>query len=252
MIELRTVGVSRRTAGLRLLCLPYAGGSSSVFADWYVHLPSDVEVRAPVLPGRESRIREAPFERLDDYVAALDEAIRTDLDGRPWALFGHSLGAQVAYQVTAARAAAGRQLPELLIVSGREAPGCLSDGQRVAHLPRDEFIREIGRLDGTPQELLDNDELMQLLLPALRADFRMIEDHHPAKHDPLPVPIVALAGQHDRDARPIKVARWVACTERAFRIVVIRGGHFFLRERSDEVLAVITSSLDGLAAGRNA
>jgi medium-chain acyl-[acyl-carrier-protein] hydrolase len=244
VIQLRVVGPVRPHVRVRLVCLPYAGGGANVFIGWHRRLPADVEVRSPALPGREGLLHRPPLERMDQYVAALDEAIAGAMDGRPYALFGHSLGALVAYEVAWSRFQAGRQLPVVLIVAGREAPSAHTSQPRIARLPTAEFIRGLARLDGTPRELLANDELMQLLLPALRADFRISEDYRPVKRSRLPVPVVALTGREDREVPPTAAAGWAECTGAGFRVVVLHGGHFFLHSRRDEVLAEITRSLD--------
>jgi surfactin synthase thioesterase subunit len=248
VIPLRVVGPTRPDARITLICLPYAGGGANVFSGWHHGLPADIEIRAPALPGRESSLRQRPIERMDDYVAALDEAVAGTVDGRPYALFGHSLGALVGYELACSRLRTGRLLPAVLIVAGRAPPFAPALDRRIARLPTTEFIRGLAESEGTPRELLANKELMQLLLPALRADFRMSEDYRPVRRSRLPIPIVALTGREDREVTPIEAAGWAECTAASFRVVVIRGGHFFLHNRRDEVLVEIARSLDTAVA----
>src|SRR5258708_2622210 len=167
-------------AKLRLFCFPSAGGGASVFRGWGEHLPPGVAVLPVRLPGRETRLGEPPFDLMEQLIEALREAIAPYLD-QPFAFFGHSLGAAIAFELA-------RTLPDppaCLLVSGARAPQLRRD-----HVPppppADEgLIQELRRLDGIPQELLDNQELMQLALPALRADTALYRNYVYTEGPPL-------------------------------------------------------------------
>ncbi|HEY1379547.1 MAG TPA: thioesterase domain-containing protein, partial [Gemmataceae bacterium] len=163
----------RPLASVRLFCFPYAGGGASVFRGWADGLPSAVEVCPVQMPGRETRFREPAFTRLPLLIEALAESLYPHLD-RPFAFFGHSLGALVAFELARRLRRDGSPEPQHLFVSGSGAPQARDHSGAVIHTrPADEFWQEVGRLNGTPAEVLTDGELRDLLLPTLRADFAL-------------------------------------------------------------------------------
>lgn len=154
-------------ARLRLFCIAHAGGGASAFRGWADALPPEVEVCLVQLPGRENRLMEKPFDRLDPLVAALTDAVRPWLD-LPWALFGHSNGALIGFELARLLRERGLPGPRHLFASGRRAPDVPPQSRLTGHLPDDEFLADLGELGGLPRELLENREIMQMLLPLLR------------------------------------------------------------------------------------
>ena len=184
-------------ARLRLFCFPHAGGGALTYRMWPEALPADVEVCAVQLPGRDGRIEDPAIDNLDALVDALVPELLPLLD-RPFALFGHSMGAMISFEV--ARRLRARQLavPQRMFVSGRRAPQLPpEDERRTFDLPKDEFVEELGRLNGTPREVLEHPELLELLLPILRADFSVCQTYVYAPGEPLDVPITVLGGLED-------------------------------------------------------
>jgi medium-chain acyl-[acyl-carrier-protein] hydrolase len=248
VIELRTLSpppAARPTT--RLLCLPYAGGSPSVFARWPAALPPDVVVQSVLLPGREALVLAAPVTTVERYVEELELVLGRVGQDLPLVVFGHSLGALVGYELTWRRWRAGRPLPKQLVLSGHGAAWIPSRRPPVAHLPAPEFLAAIAELGGIPAELLSDQELMALLLPGLRADVRMSEEYLPPLRAALPVPILALTGDLDPDVTPDDTAAWAAATSAGFELRVLPGGHFFLHDARAEVLDLLAGVL---AAGR--
>lgn len=231
-------------ARMRLFCFPFAGGSAAVFRTWSQGLPPAVEVCAVQPPGRERRMSEAPFRRLDALVEAVAEAMEPLLD-RPFAFFGHSMGAKVAFELAQRQRHRGRPQPSRLFVSGSRAPHMPDDEPPLHALPDDELIQELHELGGTPREVLDNDELMRLLLPLLRADFEVNETYDPASHEPLDCPLSAFGGLRDPEVPPETVEGWREHTRGAFRRRMFEGHHFFLLEQQQELVAEVLSDLDG-------
>jgi medium-chain acyl-[acyl-carrier-protein] hydrolase len=230
-------------AGLRLYCFPYAGGGVPAFRAWPDGLPPTVEVRVAQLPGRGARIRETPFARLGPLVAALAAALRPTLD-RPFAFFGHSLGALVGFELARALRRQGGPQPARLFVSGHAAPHLPQSGPAIHALPDAAFRDELRRLDGTPVEILDNQEVMQLLLPALRADFAASEAYAYTAEPPLECPIAAFGGAEDeRVSRPALEA-WRKQTRAAFSLKMFPGGHFFLHSARQAVLRALREELE--------
>lgn len=235
---------SRPEARLRLFCFPYAGGGASVYRTWFTELPSAVEVVGVQPPGRESRFREEPFRHLEPMAEAAAGALEAHLH-RPFAFFGHSMGAILAFEVTRALRRRSGKLPVHLFVSGRPAPTVESDDPPIHELPRERFLEELRGYAGTPEEVLRNQELMDLLEPLLRADFSVSEtyEYHPGG-DLLPVAVTALGGTEDRDVPPEDLEPWRRETTGIFHAHVLEGGHFFLHEHRGEVLRIVSRELE--------
>jgi medium-chain acyl-[acyl-carrier-protein] hydrolase len=229
-------------ASLRLFCLPYAGGGASVYRAWAGLLPAEIELCVIQLPGREQRIGEPAHTAMPDLVAALAEQLAPWVADLPYALFGHSLGALVAYELgQALRATAAG--PRHLFVSASPPPHCAGQRRPIHTLPDDQFIDELRRLKGTPEQVLQHRELMELLLPVLRADFSLLNTYAHRQHPPLPCPIAAFAGAADQEIPTDVVQRWQEYTAAAFRLRVVPGGHFFLHRAGPTLIQAILYDL---------
>ncbi|HEV8241006.1 MAG TPA: thioesterase domain-containing protein [Thermoanaerobaculia bacterium] len=236
----------RAGARLRLFCFPYAGGGTAAFRDWQRQLPGSIEVCPVLLPGREARIGEPAVDRLRPLVAALEEALATALD-LPYAFFGHSVGALVAFELARALRRRGTAPPAHLFVSAHPAPQ-LPERERRHDLPDDELIAELRRFQGTPDEVLDHPELMRLLLPTLRRDFAVAETCEHVPEPPLDSPITAFGGLADPRADRGALLPWQEQTRGAFKLRMFPGGHFFLDSDRDLLLQTIAGELQSLAA----
>ena len=226
---------------LRLFCFPYAGGAGTVFRPWRNQLPPGVDVCGIQLPGRGARIYERHYRRISVLVPAIADAIFPLCD-RPFAFFGHSLGALIGYEVARyLRREAGRE-PALLIASGRRAPQIPNDEAPIYALPHDAFIDELRRFNGTPEEVLRDEELMEMLLPTLRADFELCDTYQFGPGEPLTAPITVYGGADDEDDTRDKLEGWQSATSGPFRLRMFPGGHFFLH--TAESLLVRTLSAD--------
>ena len=216
-----------RGAALRLFCLPCAGGGASVYHAWRRELPAGIDCCPIQLPGRESRWRESLFTSMTPLVDVLTDAIVSHADV-PFALFGHSMGAAIAFEVVRALRRRGAPLPLRLFVAGLSSPETSRPGHR--HRLDDRALAdELRRFGGTPPRLLEDEELLRHVLPILRADFAVIETWQPADEAPLPLPITAFAGADDREAPPPALAGWRRQTDADFRVVVVPGHHFFVQ-----------------------
>ncbi len=206
----------------RLFCFPHAGGGAGqpmTLSGW-----ATVPVR---LPGRESRLAEAPFERMSALVAALADNIDCHLD-RPFAFFGHSMGAVVAFELVRELRRRARPLPGMLIASGARAPQF-----RRNHVPppapsREAFIEELRRLQGIPAGVLDDPALLRAILPALEADAALYRNYIYAEDVPLPIPVRAYGGADDPNVRRVHLDGWAEQTAASFAVRVFAGGHFYL------------------------
>ncbi|WP_229402071.1 thioesterase domain-containing protein [Micromonospora okii] len=234
---------SRPTAPVRLFCLPYAGGGASTFRGWQEALGDDVEVLPVQLPGRENRIGEDPRFTVAEVTAAV--AGRAD---RPYVLYGHSMGGRVAFEVVRELRRTGGPLPLRLYVGGARAPhvddASLFDG--LSEADDDELLRRLGDGGGLPAGVLEHPELVELLLPLLRADFGRVDGYRYVPGEPLPVPIVAFHGRTDRAVSRAQSAAWERHTAAGFTLHEIDGGHFFAQDRLPELAAAIRADLAGV------
>jgi medium-chain acyl-[acyl-carrier-protein] hydrolase len=232
----------RPQARLRLFCLPYAGGGASVYHGWAVDLPSHVEVCAVQLPGREGRYGERLFTDVHALVAPLCDGIAPFLD-RPFALFGHSLGAVLAYETAVALVRGRAPSPMALFVSGHRAPGLPPTRHPIHDLPEREFLAELQRLNGVPPELFEDRELLDLVLPQLRADFRMAETYAPSPPDKLTCAIVALGATEDDRVSRATLEPWRELTTGPFQLTMLPGDHFYVKSHRSRLLELIAARL---------
>ncbi len=232
-------------ASIRLFCFPYAGGSAVVFRSWPEALPANVEVVAVQPPGRGARIMEAPFTSLPPLVEAVAEAVRPQLD-KPFAFFGHSLGALLSFELTRRLRALGAPQPARLFVSGTGAPQLGQANQPIHALPDSELMEALRNLNGTPAEVLDNAELMQLLLPLLRADFEVYESYAYASEPPLACPITAFGGLQDQQVSGERLEAWREQTSAGFVLRMLPGDHFFIHSSQALLLRELSAELSRL------
>lgn len=236
---------SRDAAALRLFCLPYAAGGATAYRSWPARLPSWVDVCPVQLPGRESRAGEPPFTRFDELVPELAGGLEPWLE-LPFALFGHSLGAGLAFELCRWWRRRGRPLPRLLCVSGSAAPQMYERRTKLSHLTDGELVRELRRYQGTPDEVLDSEELLLLVMPVLRADFELLDTYRHVEEPPLDCPIVAFAGAADHDVSATEVEAWRVHAARRFTVRTFPGGHFFVHSHEAEVLAALEWELEAI------
>jgi medium-chain acyl-[acyl-carrier-protein] hydrolase len=228
-------------ASTRLFCVPYAGGGPQVFQPWPDILPRSFEIWAVNLPGRGKRMIETPFVELPSLVAAMMEDIVPAFD-KPFALFGHSMGALICYEVVRSLRKKNGPMPVHLFASGCFAPH-LPDPNPIHHLAHDEFLKELCRLGGMPREVLESQELMELILPSLRADFTATETYIYNDEPPLPVPISVFGGWRDPLTTRESLEAWRIHTTGYFSTRMLPGDHFFLHSVERVLLELIVSEL---------
>jgi medium-chain acyl-[acyl-carrier-protein] hydrolase len=219
----------RTQSAVRLFCFAYAGGSAAIFREWIDLLAPRVEVMAVELPGHGSRRDEEPFTAIEPLVEALVPALLPELN-KPFAIFGHSLGALIGYEVARRLYTRTGLQPRRLFVAGHSAPGCGGSAQLVHNLPEQEFIAELRRLNGTPADILADTELMSLALPLLRADFRMNETYVHRSFPLLSCPVSAYGATADSDVSPEDISAWRKITKGPFSSLLFEGDHFFIHQ----------------------
>jgi surfactin synthase thioesterase subunit len=227
-----------------LVCFPHAGGGLPAYRPWAALLGDQVELRTIVLPGRGSRWHEPPLTRMDDVVADAMAQLRP-LPAGPFAFFGHSFGALVAYELCRRHFPEPATGPRLLFVSGRRPPHLRSRHEAAHSLPDKEFIGYLSTLGGMPPEVLADRELTDALLPAVRADIMINETHDPPRSLPLRVGVSALLGANDPLVSVADMLCWRDTTIGSFRLRVFPGGHFYLGAEPRPLLTAISEDLAG-------
>lgn len=212
---------------LRLFCFPHSGAGASLFASWSKLLPSDIQVCGVQLPGREDRLSERPLTDVQTAVTQLAGALQAWQD-RPFAFFGHSLGAALAYEVALRLQCSQAQRPMHIFASGRLPPSVPSPVAAISSLPDADFLRELRRRYGRSSEAFwANRELVDFFLPVLRADLRLAESDGFTKDGCLECPLTAFGGTED-EILPEQLHEWKSHTSHAFQLKMIAGDHGFV------------------------
>lgn len=219
-----------------LFCLPFAGGGASAYNGWIKKMQETITVCPIQLPGREERIMDKPYSDmnslLDDLVGIISNFANT-----PYALWGHSMGGKIAYELEK-RLENGGYIAKYFIVSGSRVPH-IPEPNPIYHLSDTEFKTELERFEGTPKEVLKNDDLLNFFLPMLRADFTMDETYCVKEPVPLKCPIIAFGGTEDKEAKEEDVKAWNSYTVNGFRHQMFPGGHFYIKDQEVELIDAI-------------
>lgn len=222
-------------AKLRLYAFPFAGGTGTFYHAWAKLLPPQVELCGIQLPGRLGRFEELPYTRMGELVETLAHVVSAQ-DEVPFLFFGHSMGAVLAFELAHHLRQAHGVAPCHLIASGHRAPQLPNPRPNIFKLPTDQFVEALKVFNGTPAQLLEDRELMELLLPALRADFEMLSGVAYTERGALPFPITAFGGRYDSEALEDEIHAWSVHTNKTFEAEFFEGGHFFVSECLPEVI----------------
>jgi medium-chain acyl-[acyl-carrier-protein] hydrolase len=230
------------TARVRLFCFPYAGGGAAVFYPWTQQLAPGIELCQIHLPGREMRLREPLATHLMPLVSSLAAALSGYLD-RPFAFFGHSMGALVAFELIRILRQQENRFPMHLFISGFPAPHLPDRHPHLRNLCDEDFVDRVKVYDGTPDAVFQNRELMDIFLPILRADFTIIETYQYVDDHPIDCPITAFGGCDDPRANKAEMESWREQTNNRFSLDFFPGGHFYIKQHQPRILQTISQSL---------
>lgn len=231
-----------RSAKLRLVCFPYAGGGAGIFRAWPDFTLPTVEVWAAQPPGREARIGESALRQIAPVVEGLANAMRPLLD-RPFAFFGHSMGALLAFELARSlRTAHGKQ-PLCLFVSGAGAPHQPLRRELIHDKDETGFAEGLRRMNGVPAALLEDPELWRVFSPTLRADMTLCETYRPAPGEPLDCPLSAMGGLEDPDVLREDLDAWRQHTRGPFQVRMLPGDHFFVDSRRAQVVEAVSREI---------
>ncbi len=230
---------------MRLFTLPFAGGGASAYRLWPAGLPSWVEVCPLQLPGREDRYGEPAFTSVTGLSRALARELTPYLD-KPFAIFGHSMGALLGFEITRALRRAEAAAPLALFLAAYPPPHVSLARAAIHHLPDAEFIEEMRRMQGTPEAVLQSADLMAFMLPILRADFQACDTYTLAPEPPLDCPLFMYGGVDDREVDQPALTEWRRHTSGAFTLQMLPGTHFFVQSHRDLLLQDIAGHLEAL------
>lgn len=232
----------RPDATLRLFCFPHAGGSAWVFRRWSSWMPAEVEVCAIQLPGHGNRIREPAFAEFEPLVENMAASLQTEMQ-RPFVFFGHSLGALLAFELARrVRDRIGAE-PLCLVVSGHNAPHLPEELDDVSNLDDAALIEQLRQLRCTPEQVLQNRELMKLMLPVIRADFAVCQSYVYRETQPLHCPLTVFGGIQDPRTDRAGLEGWRRHTQGPFRLRFFSGDHFFLVAEEQAVAGAVAEQI---------
>lgn len=230
------------TQAPRVFCFPHSGGGTALFRGWPRQIASAVEVCAIQLPGRDARMKERPYDNMASLVDALCGDIIAYLD-RPFAFFGHSMGALVAFSLAQALVERAGIRPDHLFLSGARAPHLMPLLPEFHKLPHDELISALYALGGLPDEIMAIRELLDLFIPVIRADLMISETYWVKKPAPVMVPITVLGGGNDPRVSVESLEAWRDHTSASFAARIFPGGHFYIQQHEKELVSFIVEVL---------
>jgi surfactin synthase thioesterase subunit len=237
-------------ARARLYCLPHAGGAAGTFRSWRQHLSPDIEICAVEYPGHGSRLGEPLLHTIEEVAHSVADVVATG-SSLPYALFGHSMGSLVAFETCQVLAARRAEMPRLLIASGHRAPWAPRSTPPMGQASHAEFIAHLCELGATPPEVFRSPDLLELVLPILRADFRACETYRPRDRPKLHINIAAYGGLGDADTSRDELLGWQRETSGDCVVRMFPGDHFFVNDCAGRVVATLERDLvETLAAER--
>lgn len=218
-----------------------------MFRDWVKHIPPQIELIAIQLPGRENRFHEDPIRRTETAVNEISAVLESYFD-KPFAFFGHSMGALLSYETTRSLAQNKKNLPEHLFISGRSSPDTVRNKSSIHNLPENLFLVEIQKYGGLPKEILEDAEMRSFFFPTLRADMEMCEKYVYKKTSALTIPITVYNGLADEGVNPVGKNSWVDMTEMSCEIKHFAGGHFFFKDSANDFFGQFRKDLENLVS----
>jgi medium-chain acyl-[acyl-carrier-protein] hydrolase len=226
------------SASIRLFCFSYAGSGAAVFRSWAENLPAGIEVCPIQYSGRNHRLREPLYTNISSLISVLGEELLPMME-KPFAFFGHSMGGKICFELARYLRRNRRRAPIHLIVSGCRAPQLPNEEPNTYDLPHPQFIEELKQLNGTPPEFFEHPELLEMMIPVLRADFELVQTYAYQAEAPLNIPITAFGGAEDVDVTRDHLDKWAEQTDSAFSLEIFPGDHFFINSKRHLLLDAI-------------
>lgn len=237
--------VKRLHAKINLFCLPYAGGSARIYQSWSEYLPEFVEVVAIELPGRGRRMQEPAFDSMKALVQELSGALHSQIE-KPYVVLGHSMGSRIGLNALYELHRSGCPLPLHFIASGSAPPHITKERKKIHKLSDDELIKELQSYDGTPEEVINNKELMEIYLPLLRADFAVAEEESTPNLSQLNCNATVFGGTNDSNVSKEDCLAWQEYFSPPIEVSIFEGGHFFIESARNEVIEKVSRIINTL------
>lgn len=237
------------TPACRVFCFPYAGGSAAIYRGWHAGLPSSAELLAVELPGRGAHFNATPIASLTRLSARLADAVAPLMDA-PAVFFGHSNGALMSYALAVELSRRGLPSPQRIVLSAKRPPH-LDAGDPVHDLPTPQFVEKLRTLDGTPPEILSDPDLLDLFLPALRADFAISETYRHEPCAPLASRAVLMGSERDPNVSLSQLREWDRYFVHEPALHVIEGDHFFVHDARDAILRILRRNVQDCIAAES-
>jgi medium-chain acyl-[acyl-carrier-protein] hydrolase len=236
--------ISSKMNKLRLFCLPYAGGSAALYFKWKKYLPNFIELCPIELAGRGGRFKEACYETLLDAVDDVCNQVKKYLDERPYALFGHSMGSLIVYELYYKLKEDHQQLPCHIFFSGGAPPHIRKDKPMVHTLPDGQFKEAIMKLGGMSEELFEDEELAKIFIPLLRADYRILETYqYIERTERIECDLTLLGGKEDPEVLIEDLSQWGRYTKGKSELYEFEGGHFFVHKILSKIVKIVIDKL---------
>lgn len=230
-------------ASLRLFCFPYAGAGASIFRGWTKNLPNTIELCPVQLPGRETRAMEKAHPRMGPLIEALLSELQPYLD-LPCAFFGYSMGALIAFEFARALRAHHQLTPLHLFLAARGGPR-LPSSSFTSELSDREFVKELERIGGVPKQVLESPDMLELMLPTIRADFALCESYSYSRGPLLNCPLTIMGAKEDPDVSFHALAAWAEETNSHCTVKMLNGDHFFMHSCQSAIIATMLEQLGG-------
>ncbi len=236
--------IEEKTVGMRLYCLPYAGGLANVYLQWQQYLDPNIELYPIELAGRGKRWKEPTYNSLLDAADDVFTVICNSIEDKPYAVWGHSMGTLIAYELSHVIKRSCERDPEHLLLSGCSPPHIGNTSKKLHQLGDEDFLREVLALGGTTPGIFENKGLTEIIIPILKSDYKNIEsyEYKPAE-DNLNCDISIFFGLEDMLVKPVNATAWAQYTNGTCNLHGFAGGHFFIHEEMEDVVAIINSIL---------
>ncbi|WP_432407294.1 thioesterase II family protein [Wukongibacter sp. M2B1] len=222
---------------MTLFCVPYAGGSAAVYDKWKKYADGRIKIVPVELAGKGRRFNENPYDKMEDAVDDVYETIKKSID-KPYGLFGHSMGGMITYELAHKISNSSLPNPEHIFVSGIRPPHLWKDRKIIYMLPDKEFKEEIIDMGGTPKEIFENKELLDLFLPIIKKDFKIVDKHIYDEKNPLNIEMTVFYGDEE-EINDNEANQWGIHTNKKCRIFKINGNHFFINDETEKVVDII-------------
>ncbi|WP_291584166.1 thioesterase II family protein [Clostridium sp. UBA6640] len=228
---------------IKLFCIPYAGGSGLIFYKWKKYLNSYIQLEPIELKGRGRRFGEKFYETLEEAVNDIFEIIKVQIENEEYAIYGHSMGSLLAYELYYKINSENLRMPTHMLFSGHEAPNIERQERNIHLLPDDEFIKEVIDLGGTPEDISNNKELLDLFIPILRSDFRILDNYkYKEGRNKIHCDISIFNGKQD-DISLEAILKWKEHGDKSFNVYNFEGNHFFINDNVENITKIINETL---------